>query len=108
MGLKKKEEIFILGNALSTMLLVSGMLNLYAMPGTNTTTLMATSPLTILPSFFLVLLAYVIFAVLKIVYKLKKEDNLPTNLFEQGMSLIMVQQQRSQLFGKIGIIRTIF
>lgn len=76
MGLKKKEEMFILGNAFSTMLFVFGMINIYALPGTNTTTLMATSPLTILPSFALALLAYAVFTVLRIGYRLKKDDNL--------------------------------
>ena len=75
MGLKKKEEMFILDNAFSTMLFVFGMINLYALPGTITTDLMVTSLLTILPSLSLALLAYTIFTVLRIMIKLRREDN---------------------------------
>lgn len=79
MGLKKKEEVFILGNAFSTMLFVFGMINLYAMPGTNTTTSLATFPLTMLPSFSLVLLAYAVLSFVRVYYVLKKKDNLSDN-----------------------------
>ena len=75
MGLKKKEEMFILDNAFSTMLFVFGMINLYALPGTITTNLMITSPLTILPSLSLSLLAYTIFTVLRMMIKHRREDN---------------------------------
>ena len=76
MGLKKKEEMFILGNIFSTMLFVFGMINLYAMPGTNATTSLATFPLTLLPSFSLVLLAYAVVSFVRVFYALKKEDHL--------------------------------
>lgn len=75
-GLKKKNDTFILGNVISTMLFVSGVINLYSMPGTITTNILASSPLTLLPSFSAVLLAYAIFSVIREIYKLKKEDAL--------------------------------
>lgn len=75
MGLKKKEELFALGNAFSTMFFVFGLINIYALPGTVTTNLMVTSPLTILPSFSLALLVYAILSIIKVFYRLKKDDN---------------------------------
>lgn len=75
MGLKKKNELFILNNAFSTMLFVFGMLNLFAMPGTNMTNSMATTPLTLFPSFSFALLVYALFSVIRVKYREKKESN---------------------------------
>lgn len=88
--LKKKKEMFILGNAFSTMLFVFGMINIYALPGTNTTTLMATSPLTILPSFSLVLLAYAVLSAIRVLYQLKKAPNQSTEEKEKHRLNLML------------------
>lgn len=90
-GLKNKNDTFILGNAISTMLFVSGVINLYYLPGTITTNLLTSYPLTLLPSFSAVLLVYAIFSVIREIYKLKKKDNLTADKKrEHKLNLVII------------------
>ena len=58
LGFKKRASDFMLENPVSTMLFVSGILNVFAAPGTIATNLPASAPLALLRSFSLTLLAY--------------------------------------------------
>jgi hypothetical protein len=66
LGFKKRASDFMLGNPVSTMLFVSGILNVFAAPGTISTNLLASDPLALLGSFSLKLLAYAVFSLVKI------------------------------------------
>lgn len=62
LGFKKRPSDFMLGNPVSTMLFVSGILNVFAAHGTISTNLLASDPLALLGAFSLKLLAYAAFS----------------------------------------------
>nr|WP_321292903.1 hypothetical protein [uncultured Trichococcus sp.] len=73
LGFKKTASDFMLGNPVSTMLFVSGILNVFAAPGTISTNLLAADPLALLGSFALKLLAYTAFSLFKIYNGISQE-----------------------------------
>lgn len=80
LGFKKRASDFMLGNPVSTMLFVSGILNVFAAPGTISTNLLASDPLALLGSFSFKLLFYAVFSLFKIyngIYKELDEENSP-------------------------------
>lgn len=107
LGLKKKEELFVLGNAFSSMFFVFGLINIYALPGTVTTNLMVTSPLTLLPSFSLALLVYAVLSVVKVLYRLKKDDNQSMDEeMKHKFSYILIPVSYFACIGLYGLINT--
>lgn len=97
LGFKKRASDFMLGNPVSTMLFVSGILNVFAAPGTISTNLLASDPLALLGSFSLKLLVYALFSLVKIFYGIYKdldEDNSPkkdkTKKFISNFAVIAV------------------
>jgi len=79
-GFKKRATDFMLGNPVSTMLFVSGILNVFAAPGTITTNLLVSNHLALLRSFSLTLLAYAAFSLVKIFIGISRdldEENSP-------------------------------
>ena len=80
LGFKKRASDFMLENPVSTMLFVSGILNVFAAPGTIATNLLASDPLALLGSFSLKLLVYAVFSLFKIFYGISQdldEENSP-------------------------------
>jgi len=80
LGFKKRASDFMLENPVSTMLFVSGILNVFAAPGTIATNLLASDPLALLRSFSLTLLAYAAFSLVKIFIGISRdldEENSP-------------------------------
>ena len=105
LGFKKRATDFMLGNPVSTMLFVSGILNVFAAPGTISTNLLASDPLALLGSFSLKLLVYAVFSLFKIFYGISQdldEENSPkkdkTKKFISNFAVIAVSY-----FANIGL-----
>ncbi|WP_106449260.1 hypothetical protein [Trichococcus alkaliphilus] len=105
LGFKKRASDFMLENPVSTMLFVSGILNVFAAPGTIATNLLASDPLALLGSFSLKLLVYAVFSLFKIftgIYKDLDEENNPkkdkTKKFISNFAVIAVSY-----FANIGL-----
>lgn len=104
-GVQKRATDFMLGNPVSTMLFVSGILNVFAAPGTISTNLLASEPLALLRSFSLTLLAYASFSLVKIFIGISQdldEKNSPkkdkTKKFISNFAIIAVSY-----FANIGL-----